>query len=881
MQPFLFDNFLKIEAINETDVAAALAEGSLLLTATPQLATDWKRRLVSASAARVVATPAVEEWRHWLAALSRDLTDVPVPLSRMQELLLWEGVIRADHAGHGASARGLARHASAAYALIREYCIDRGELNGCGDEAEALERWISSMQRELTKRGRILSAELPDLLIRKVGSLVQHRTLLLDGFNTHTPLQLALLQALDSAGVVLRSVVSDPEKVEMTLTSCADAESEYLHVAVAIAGMLKETPDARIGVVTSRQVTDSELLRRILNQVLLPDSSGFEEMQAVTMAGLPLTEAPVISQLMHLLQMVGKQGASFADLSHLLFSPGLKGYAEERLIRAAFDAHLRENNRHYLTFKSLLVMQEMQQLPLFSSVLKSLLLWSSSARSAAEWVKAVHQLLQTTGFLQADTASGSNSEVRQLNAFKDCLASLVAVDSVSEKVEWSTFLTLLRTSCNEATVQLPAHYRQVAVVPLESVPGLKFDILFAVGFDEDALPQPASPASLLPLSLQRKHRLPGATAAQAYADSCFLWQQVQQAAPVVSCSFACSREERQLRASPMLADVRIKPCNAPEKTATVVPTEVFDDAPAVPLSAEERIRGGAAIIKNQSACPFRAFATHRLNIRPLGEPEPGIDAASKGSLIHLALEFIWTHLHSHRELLALDDAQTRSLIDEAIEHAWSNGKVTVTDAARSFETSRMANVLLAWLETERARPPFEVACCEKEYCLRLPETGTVDFPVRLKADRIDRDGDGHKILIDYKSGQKQSIGKWIGERMAEPQLPLYSMAESLSEADAVCFARVRSGDMGFEGLSGEKTGINGIAVYSGKDEAAEEWEDLLDLWRQRINLLAAEFVAGRSEVSPRSVAACDYCYLEAVCRIDEIGFEPDAGEGEA
>jgi len=81
--------------------------------------------------------------------------------------------------------------------------------------------------------------------------------------------------------------------------------------------------------------------------------------------------------------------------------------------------------------------------------------------------------------------------------------------------------------------------------------------------------------------------------------------------------------------------------------------------------------------------------------------------------------------------------------------------------------------------------------------------------------------------------------------------------------------------MGFEGLCGNDTGIRGISVYKGSDEQAEDWPALLAVWRQRINALAGEFVSGRSEVMPRDASACQYCGLEAVCRIDEIGFPDD------
>jgi ATP-dependent helicase/nuclease subunit B len=859
-------------------------DGTLLITASPRQAADWKRRFVAASASDVIASPPVESWQQWLAKLASDCADIPVSLTNLQELQLWEHIINANvtAGGGSATARGLARHASVAYRLLREYRIDTRELAGTSEEADALGRWIVAMRRTLKQEKRILAADLTELLLPFIVSAVKNPHILLDGFDRFTPAQQSLLQALQEHGVNLTSAASGNDSAAMTLTACADAESEYRYVGRQIAATLQSDAHSRIAVVTSRQVNDTEMLRRILDEALLSSTETgswmTSPMQAVAMAGAPLATVPLIRQLLNLLHLAGRSGAPYAELSPLLFSPGIKGYAEERLARAALDAKLREDNRHYLNFRSLTAMEEMAAMPQLTSVLRSLLDWKTDRRLASEWVKAARTLLQEIGFLQVEAVGRNSSEIRQLNAFHESLSSIVAVDAVNKGMQWSAFLSLLVSVCNDTPLSEPVCYPQVTVLPLEKVTGLRFDIVFALGFDEEALPLPAQPAPLLPFSLQRRYSLPGSSAEFAYAESVFLWQQLQQAAPVVHLSFSRSREEHELGPSPFLAGMDIESCNDPLQTLDPVETELFDDTPLVPLSAEERVRGGAAIIRNQSLCPFRAFASHRLNLTPLGDTAPGVTPADKGSLLHRALQYIWEQLRSQQMLLALDDAAASTLIDEAVEHAWHKARVTVPESTQQFERRRMASVLAAWLNLERERPPFSVKHCEKPYRLELPESGGLRFPVNLKADRIDCDGEGHKILIDYKTGQKQSIGKWIGERMAEPQLPLYAVAEELGEEDAVCFARVRSGDMGFEGLSGEAIGIKGITVYKGKDEEAEDWPTLLTSWRERIDALAAEFVDGCCEVSPQDAHACDYCGLEAVCRIDEIGIDRDNEE---
>lgn len=864
--------------LNESAALQTLQrDDALLLTASSALAADWKRRLAEFAGEGVSPTAQVRSWAQWLAMLAAEAEDIPVPLGELQEQLLWEKLIRSDRRGEdSASARGLARHAARACVLMREYRIDDRELAGEGEEAEALVRWMAGMQKELASMERVLAADLPGLLLPELGRRVSERHILLDGFAAFTPMQQSLLQALQDGGIRLESLAGPDAATNLMLTRCSDAEAEYRHVAKSIASRLESAPQARIGILLSRQVKDMGSLRRILNQALLPEAVAMHDgLQAVQMAGEPLSAAPLVSQLMRLLQLAGKQGTPFAEFSPLLFSPGLKGYADERMARAGLDAALRENNRHYIGFKALLAMREMQAMPQLSALLKALLVWDAAPRPAGEWVRAVHTLLQHAGYLEAEAQGRSSADIRQLNTFRECLVSLLAADAVSARMDWPGFLSLLGTRCQATQLTLPAYHPGVCVLPLEQAPGLQFDVVFAVGLDEEALPLPARPAPLLPFSVQRRNALPGATATLAFEVSCFLWRQVLASAPEVHASFALSREDREMGPSPLLAGIHVQMDEVAAGSPVPPPTEVYDDAPAVPLSPGERIRGGSGIVKDQSACPFRAFAGYRLGLAPLGDTTPGIEPKAKGSLLHAALEYIWTRIRSQAELLALGEDEAAALVEAAVAHAWEEARVSVPAVTQTFERRRMLRVLGEWLGVERVRPPFTVEQCEKEYRLFLPEAGEVRFPVKLKADRIDRDAEGHKILIDYKTGAKHGVRRWLGERMAEPQLPLYAMAENLGENDAVCFAQVRNGEMEFEGLSGEPLRLKKITQYKGNDPEAETWPELIELWRHRINALAAEFVGGRGEVAPRDRKACEYCGLEAVCRIGEIGF---AGE---
>ncbi|OIO74574.1 MAG: hypothetical protein AUJ57_01995 [Zetaproteobacteria bacterium CG1_02_53_45] len=886
----MFDEPLQIGEVAVADVIAALESGALLLTASAAHAIDWKRRITAASTAPVIPTPNVVAWQEWIAELADRETTLPVALNRMQEMQLWEQVIRADLSDGSqslSSIRGLARHAREAWSVMQEYRIPLSGLAFGGEEAESLTRWISRIKQLLQEdhlNGRLLAADLAELLIPVLPRLIDVKNILLDGFESFTPQQEALLQTLLQHGIRLQVVTQlQAGDAVPAVIRCPDERAELTHLSHRIADILARSPQARIALLTSDSISDLAPLKRRLNQTLMPESiyNPAADMHAVLMPGERLTETAMITQLLFVLGLAGNGSVSFSDFSRLLFMPWLKGYNAERFARAELDRLLRRKNRHHISLSSLLESQLLDGLPELAAVLSVLTRWKASRQAASVWVKLVHNLLQDIGFVPSGFGEEcrSNDEIRLINSFRDALGSLVCLDAVSELMSWSRFLSMLRSACTDASLRASVSYPNVVVMPLAQVVGLKFDYLFVAGLEEHSFPMNARTLSLLPLPVQQKYNISMSQATLAFERSCFIWQQLLTAAPSIEISYVAQRGEQESRLSPFARGATLTDYTALDAGNTNrLELESYVDAPPLPLLQQEQRGGGTALIRDQSACPFRAFARHRLMIHELGDSSPGIEPGTKGSLLHLALEFIWTHLQTAERLHALDEAGRRILIDEAIASAWQRNRATVPAALREIEVHRMQAVLLEWLELESQRPPFQLLSVEKSYRLLLPEQGERQFSVQITADRIDRDADGRRILIDYKTGAKLSVGKWIGSRIEEPQLPLYAMAAELGEDDAVSYARVRSGEMGFEGLAGEDVGINGITPCDGKRNSPDGWGGVLDSWRENINVLAGEFADGRCEVSPRDEKACNYCGLEAVCRIEETGFDMDAGD---
>jgi RecB family exonuclease len=176
---------------------------------------------------------------------------------------------------------------------------------------------------------------------------------------------------------------------------------------------------------------------------------------------------------------------------------------------------------------------------------------------------------------------------------------------------------------------------------------------------------------------------------------------------------------------------------------------------------------------------------------------------------------------------------------------------------RRREHLRLQNLLAKWLDIERTRAPFSVETLEGS--TRIARLAGLDFRVRI--DRVDRLGDGARILIDYKTGAANP--DWRGERPDNPQLPIYALL--LPEAlVAVAYAKVNASEPRFVAESERPKILPRVQIS--ELEGVPRFADLVAVWSRRLERIAGEFAAGRAEVAP-TLKACKHCDLHGLCRV--------------
>ncbi|MDH5578693.1 MAG: PD-(D/E)XK nuclease family protein, partial [Betaproteobacteria bacterium] len=387
--------------------------------------------------------------------------------------------------------------------------------------------------------------------------------------------------------------------------------------------------------------------------------------------------------------------------------------------------------------------------------------------------------------------------------------------------------------------------------------GLEFDALWVTGLTDEAWPLHAKSNPFIPPALQKKAGIPEASPEATLERAKRITEGWLHAANEVIVSHPAHEEDRVLLGSSLISAVSLLLETAETGRVARYRDVIFaerrveqivdEQAPAL---ATKTPKGGTRILSDQSACPFRAFARHRLGAEALEEPEEGLDARARGSLLHTLMKELWTELKGSEGL----KADPGPAIEQAAKRAVDEAELEEPFAA--LERKRLAKLAREWLEVERARAPFEVVAMEDKRKLAV-----AGLELNGRIDRLDRLEAGGHALIDYKTG-RPTPNDWLGARPEDPQLPLYAL-NAKEDVSAVAFAKLKTGEMRYMGFADRKDLIPDV-------KPAKDWAALVAGWKVEIEALGSGFAAGEARVDPkRLLQTCRYCDLQPLCRVYE------------
>ncbi|MEP6609698.1 MAG: PD-(D/E)XK nuclease family protein, partial [Burkholderiaceae bacterium] len=851
---------------------------------------------------RVWETPQILPFAAFVAKLhdsaqhDPELTGVRVPLTAPQERAIWESIVADNELGLlsssaaaqlAASAWSLAHHWGIASRLRRYAATDAP-----GADARIFAEWAGEYGRRVDALDATDLARLPDVVRKYLasGAIDPPPTIVLAGFNETSAQQQALIDALVARGAACERLEPAPHIATPLRAACLDQNDETARMADWVAARLGANQHARIGVVVPNLEVRRGAVTAALDDALLPDrllDSACGRPYTVSLGGA-LGAVPLVAFMLRAIRLLLGE-VSFEEASSVLRAPYLADAVSERDARDMLDARLRVRAQRRIALDAVVDAAERAALesslgtPLLLNHLRSARRWAQSqgrrSRRPSEWAIAITHALNLLTAAGAAGPSLDSSEYQALRRWHELLAEFAALDRVVARLTPVQAVAKLEHLARQTTFQPDGGMPPVQVLGMLEANGLDFDHLWIVGLTADAWPGPAHPHPLLPVELQRAVGMPGASASIELARARQQLLRFVTAAPEVIVSHATRDGDRKVGPSALIASFPAYEfgSRAARFTDSVRPIALQSQRDATaPVWVPTVIRGGAAILKDQSACAFRAFATHRLDARGLELAVDGFSASERGQLVHDVLAHFWREMApaTHEALVTLSLQQRHTLLVAAADAALSRLRRRSgvrLGALAQLESARLVRVAEQWLQYELGkRSGFRVVSVEEA---RAAQVGPLTFTAR--PDRIDELLDGARLVIDYKTGVPIP-GTWLDERPDEPQLPLYLVALE-PDARAISFARVRAGDLGMTGLAADPSTLPGRSMQWSARFAS--WPALVSHWSAVLERIATEFGEGRAAVEPkRGAQTCRYCELATLCRVNERGGVVDVVE---
>ncbi|OUR84706.1 DNA helicase [Cycloclasticus sp. 44_32_T64] len=883
-----------------SDLFSALKKGTVVITVNQRLARHLLTKIEQAyikDAAVTWPSPSIISFDSWLLQLWQQRFDHldevdnqsiinKTLLSPEQALVLWEQVIRESQDAELLNVVATAKAASTARQLAIQWQIDErpsSQFNSSMD-LSAFEAWHKAYQEKLIRGNwidRVQLVEAVTILIDQ-SCLPYPQQMVLAGFDVLTPSQQALLSLLKANGCELSEYTPYEISNKTQLVAAVDTKEEMLMMAQWARERLDESPDSSIGIVVPELQAVRQQLETTFNTVFYPSVSyaidvPFNKPYNVSL-GRPLSHYAPIQQISRWLQFFNRP-LPLNELIILLRSPFLSAGEAEWGERAQLELNLRKNG--YLTcsihqLNKVLQATEAEEsrcrlLQLSIHEVIQLLDKKPNRVLPSEWVELIRLLLAAAG-VQGDKELNS-TEYQVFQAWDNVLHTFASLDAVYKLIDYDTAINAIRRLVAERVFQPETPPAPIQIMGLMEASGHTFDALWVCGLHDKCWPAASQPSPFLPLAEQRKQGLVQSSATLQHDYAANITRNWAKSANSVIFSYSSFDAETPRQMSPLLEpyDVVDKnsllkeiPLDRLGQRITGESISLLEDGNGPLLNNEGVTHGGVGVLKEQSACPFKAFAHYRLLANSMEEPEPGIDARLRGTLVHRALEVLWGKLKTHRALCLLADEEKHSLLEtvttQIIEHESQYTPILKTAFGR-LEARRISELLEDWLAIDIEREPFEVI--EKEFRNVL----TVG-PLKLNTiiDRVDILDDGSTAIIDYKTGST-TITSWFGERPEEPQLPLYSVFGSGS-VHSISFAQLKKGNAKYVGISDGSDQFSCLKSIAEAKADEQDWAAQMSHWRGVISSLADEFVAGDARVNPTK-KACDYCDLTSLCRINE------------
>lgn len=925
--------------MNIEELVKKIRAGALVCTSNQRLARHILARydrLMLDEGLKSWKTPAVNELKGWLASFLIEQGGVfsgRSLITRTMALALWEEVLSKDLELSSVAPtissyrNSLISLSFDAYSILKEHRAELPSKNFyLNDEAAALKRWSAGYERLLVEKGFLCPSGLLLIVAELIekGEVEVAGELVLAGFEEISPALVSLIDALKDIGVKV-SFWPDGSLLE-TLDDTVDIERLVKGVELfAFSDMREEIVEAarwarenatqgkKTGIIAINLAQYKELIEREFASELSPASAlldgagSISETFNLSMAA-PLSKSPIVKAALDLLSITEATRPLETELIWEIFnSPYFHASGEEYFSLAAMDARLRRFNRSELTlygFLKELSKDEGDSLKGFTDKV-GLLIETLEPKdkkllkgTPSVWAGRFFADLKEFGW-PGSMDELTSREFQAYEAFNAIFSEFAALDDIKGPLKRGEAVGALRRMAEKSTHQPKSPETLIEVIGISESIGFDFDAIRIIGLSSEAFPPAIDPNPFIPIAMQRELKLVRAVPELESMRAKLRLMRVIKGAGKVVASYPEMIDNKETRVSPFFSTLSLEEDEEQRESKcfkeTVQASSLLEDMEQDPVvgfmpNEVESLGGGTSILKDQSACPFKAFATYRLGARVVESPEPGLSYAERGNLVHSTLKIFWEEVGSSEALdrLIREDrlaAELRLSVDKALSpYTKSLREVNYLN----LEKKRLERLLSAWLLFESSREPFAVETLEIEDNREIS-----GLNIKFRVDRVDSVPTLGHVVMDYKTGAC-SRKDWLGTRPKDPQMLIYNL---FGPYEALAFARVKPGECKFEGVASSPGMLPGNKGFDNETrfrnslaaDGIDSFDVLTDSWVEVVEKLASDFVEGLSAVDPNGWAggneqlACYYshCALKPLCRIFEAEDSPGDSIGES
>ncbi len=463
------------------------------------------------------------------------------------------------------------------------------------------------------------------------------------------------------------------------------------------------------------------------------------------------------------------------------------------------------------------------------------------ARPLAMWLRDLRTLLQSAGQWDAlvqDEAGQTVLDVLRLHEGAETEFEASPVMRLHDFTQWAN-------QALEGGKFSPVHppAEQVVILPLPQLLGRPMQAVVLPGCDEIRLPVSPEPAGPWTPTQRELLGLPSREALAAAQRQAWhyalhiphldvLWRTSESGEHLIPSGFV---QELLLDQD---EDAEQRMANDPRSlraVATQSTPHPFPTGEALPVT-----RLSASAYEDLRRCPYRFFALRQLRLQEPEELESELGKRDFGNWLHSLLR----HFHDALKAAPTPDLSARvAMINIASERATQ--ELALSDSEFLPFAAAWPGVregYLKWLaEHEASGAVFD----EAESWREVP-VGTLTLLGQL--DRVDRQPDGHALVIDYKTEPRTTTSERIKNGQEDTQLAFYA---ALMSDDTLAAAYVNVGEK--------------------EPTKTYEQPDIVDLRDELIDSILTDMARierGAQLPALGEGKACDYCAARGLCRKD-------------